>query len=412
MRDPQAEECDDGAGATPDMCTPTCRRQDVALCSTCPPTSEQRAGTGRHTVAASDSGLAATFIDILGANRALKVQQFSGKGQPGATFDVGTGTVVKDSAHPVVAALSNDRLVVAWSAPDQDSTGIALRQVTAAAMGPLTWANKTMTFGQREPDVLWTGTELVVAWVDDSNPDTAPDLRIASGADVAALSVDMVLADSFAAEGGVALFPYGSSYGAAWRVGDAGLEAISLRVGSGPTWLSADALPGAPGDKPAVAEMGGGRVAVVYSVGTAETQFMLSAALVDVATGATVSTADVGPAVGASAPVVARADGKTFLAFRTEAPNGDPLAAELWLGQLTMSGDTLALGAPVPLPRQTSHRAGNQDRPSLVAAPLLFNAALAATWEDFGLGFDAGGHARVGISLIPVPVVTLTGEVP
>jgi hypothetical protein len=85
-----------------------------------------------------------------------------------------------DEANPVMAALPGGKYAVAWSDFDGDGSdlGVALRLLDAAGeLGSLTAANAQTEFSQLNPDMLWTGSELVVVWEDYSDAVSGPDLR-------------------------------------------------------------------------------------------------------------------------------------------------------------------------------------------------------------------------------------------
>src|SRR6185436_21055827 len=87
-------------------------------------------------------------------------------------------------------------------------------------LGPLETANAQREFSQRNPDMLWTGSELVVAWEDYADAFNGPDLRYRLfDADLNPLSDDTVLAASALPEAAVALAPFNNSWAAAYREG-------------------------------------------------------------------------------------------------------------------------------------------------------------------------------------------------
>src|SRR5262249_46453290 len=128
---------------------------------------------------------------------------------PPVTYSV-QSSIVQDS-DPVIAALPCDhRYVAAWAqlgAAAGDELAIPLRIVdpASAPTGSPTLANTTLNSTQRAPDILAVGNQIVVAWEDDSNPATAPDLILRTFEGLNATSGEQTLAGTPASEADVTL---------------------------------------------------------------------------------------------------------------------------------------------------------------------------------------------------------------
>ena len=206
-------------------------------------------GAGRHPVAASDSTFGAVLVQTGSGAPALSLATFSAKGAAtGLVEPVGAGSSVVDGSNPVVAGLPCGRYAVAWAALDAeggDELDVALQLVepAAPALPPPAQANTTTDFSQYDPDILWTGSELVVAWVDDSDATTGPDLRFRTfDASLNPTSGEQTLAATADAEADVALAGFAGTWAAAWRDDTAGLETIQVQAGAtrwtvGPAFL-------------------------------------------------------------------------------------------------------------------------------------------------------------------------------
>jgi hypothetical protein len=172
--------------------------------------------------------------------------------------------------------------------------------------------------------------------------------------------------------------------------------------------------PGHYGDPPALLELDGTHMLVVFAEGSGQNTAKLRGAVLDTAQpGATVAF-DIGPLVQGDAgtplgilrPAAVRVGTRVFVAWATEAAIADPRAEEMWLKEVIWSGNTLSTSsAEVPLPRWDSHRLGDQRFPALAATPLGPQGAIAAAWMDLGKTFAAEANGDVAVELMPVPVV-------
>ncbi len=430
VRDPVTEECDDGMGSTPpDSCNPQCVVQDV-LVSPGPgseggvsPKVTRRLGQGRHPVGGDDSGFGVAFVETH-AGPLVGLRVFDEDGVPGTIATVAQDGTTTENAHPVVAALPGDGFAVAWSdsGADGDGRGIAIRTLSAAGvLGPKQRVNGTTSFNQRDVDLIWTGSALVAAWVDESKIATAGlDIKLRTlGASGSPQGSEQVLAGTAAHESQVALAAFNGSFAAAWRTRAGSTETITARAGSASFSVSV-ASPGPSLDKPALVAIDGSRLMLVFTEGGgAFGTPALRGAVLDTATpGTTASFAitplvapySTDPTLGQSEPALARVGARMFLGWRSEAVAADPDAEELWLKEITWTtggGVTLDLSElEIPLPRHIAHRADDQRRVALAATPLWPGGALATAWDDYGRVFGSiEGTPDVVAELIPVPIV-------
>lgn len=417
IRDPLTEECDDGNVSASDSCS-ACFVQDVLLVpgpgsdGGVPPKVSRRLGDGRHPVAGGDSGFAVAFVTSLPAPVTLGLLHFDAPGVPASgPISVAADVSVTASANPVVAALPGGKYAVAYTDlnGDGDGFGVALRLIASGA-GPLVRVNTTKGFGQHDVDLLWTGTELVAAWVDDSKLPTAGSnlhMRRFSAA-LAPLSSEEILANSPAQESGVALATFGSGWAAAWRSALAGTEMIAVKA-TGASWSVAVASPGPAEDKPALAELDATHLLLVFSEGTPA---RLRGAILDTAS-QTVTPFPITPSVAPystdaslaqSHPNAVRAGSRLFVAWRSALVPGDPKAEELWLKELDWTSSTLDLSkSEFTLPRWPAHLKDDQRRPALAA---MGSGALATAWDDYGRVFGSvEGTPDVVAGLIPLPIL-------
>lgn len=418
------EECDDGNAANDDACTTSCFVNDFlsvapAVNDSGKPASGRYLGEGRHPVAADADGFAVAYVEPGFAPPRIALNAFDPKGvRVGSPLLVSTGTKSTPLlfSSPVVAALPGAKYAMAWTDfdGDGDSLGVAIRWVEPpnAPSGEPAHANKTTVFSQSDPDVLWTGTELVVAWVDDSDAVKGPDLRYR--AFDAALNPkstsDQTLADSANAEANVALGMFGSTWAAAWRATTStGSETLEAKSGT-TTWSVGPHAPPGTEDKPALAELDASTLLVVFTVGDAGSgagSKLRGALLGSTVPGTTASIAlDTGATAAQSHPNAVRVGSRIFLSWREAAASGDPKAEELWLREVLWNGSTITLGTPLRLPRWDTHTPGDQRFPALAASPLAPEGALVTAWDDYGLVFGKDeGAPDVVVELIPVPIV-------
>jgi len=394
IRDPVREECDLGdAVPVRDLCSTDCRVRDrLALAQ--PPSDAatlptRTLGEGRHPVAITASGaIGIVLVEPEAKPLRLSMTTYSPEGiASDVAIPISTGSMPLMGSHPVIASLPSGKFAVAYTdfQGDGDKLGVALRMVDPpnAPTGSPAHANTTTVFSQYDPDLIATSTGLVVAWVDDANAASAPDIKYRTfGFDLMPTSGEQALATTVASEGNVALAPWGTGWAAAWRAGVSGVESIEIQSGS-THWSVGPFLPGPSDVRPALAELDATHLLVVYAEGfdPAETGVSndshLRAAVLDLAAPGTAAAFDVPAMVPEAAglsqdqPNAMRVGNRVFSAWRTSAAPGNANGENLWLKEVTWNGTSLDLGiTEIALPRLPTHRTGNQRRPALAAGSL------------------------------------------
>ncbi len=433
IRDPVKEECDDGSAAgVADSCSVDCRVRDL-LFAAGPGSSQadkRTPGTGRHTVAAGSSGFAMVFVEESVSPMALRLRAFDSKGTPGNLVTVAQDATITSSADPVIAALPGGKYAVAYTDLHADgyARGVALRIVDAAtkSIGPVVRVNAVTHLNQEAPDMIWTGSELVVAYVDYSNIFNKGDVRLRTfDAKGNASSADGALAATKNGEGLVALTPFAGGYAAAWWELGSPTQELVVQVGTNQWNLS---LPkaGVGQSAPSLVELDGTHLLVVYALGgSGGIVPRLQGAVVDTAQSSSPAPFDIAPLVepyasdsslGQEQPATTRVGNSIFIAWQADSIPASSIGKELWLKEvpLTSTGGMLSLNLSSPemaLPRSSAHTPGHQALPALAPMPLGSSGAVVAGWEDRGHGFGAAqGTPDVVAQLMPVPIVRLPFE--
>jgi cysteine-rich repeat protein len=463
IRDPLTEECDDGLGSAADLCSARCQVTDTLAGAGAPLNVARRLGEGRHPAAGAPGGFGVVFVEpdpkvqIPNVTPPLVgLAAFDAGGDPRARIAVSAGGNPLLSANPVVAALpgSPASYAVAWTDfnGDGDELGIALRRVSVstpdgsklptvgaaagATLSALQFANSGTAFSQYDPDVLAVGASLVVAWTDSADAGTAPDVRFrtfsADSTGFTAQADDQTLSATSAFESNVALAPFGTSWAAAWRASTSDAqETIEIRDnGGGTRWSVGPHLPADGADHPALADLGNGKLLVLYTVGTdpgatgTANVGKLRAAVLDVAQ-ASVTAVSVTPSTAAladanvseSEPSLVSAGSSWYFAWRSAAQPGDANGDELWLRRVSAVGAaSLTLDPEQRLPRWPSGTPGDQRFPALFAVPALTatqalpgpapSGGLLLAWDDYGKTAGTGeGQPDVLVQFAPLPLL-------
>lgn len=412
-RDPLTEECDDGVDPISQhdrACTSSCTVID-RLASNSLIARERRLGAGRHPAAGSHSGHAAVMIELgsdAGNEAQLVVHTFSSVGvRLGSASVVG----VPFDADPVVAALPSGEFVIAFSGFLADGDGLDIRLVRVSADGSssleLNPANGIKDFSQRAPDILWTGSELVVAWEDES---TIPrSICTRSFSQQLQPGTQNCICDVLPLSR-VSLASLQGQLVTGWRVDDSITSTYQVRFATD-TWSSP------PVDSPwfdetiALAEMDSDTMVAVYCDGTGQMLgTVLNAQGIELGVPADLNVGS-GPRFR---PTLASTPDGIYLAWREPAIEPgpgepwDPVLDELWLQKLTWNGSTLDLSSePIPLPHDFAHQHGDQARPALATVPYWPSGAILAVWDDltstsYGASSD---HGDVVLELIPTPIL-------
>jgi hypothetical protein len=381
-------------------------------------------GVGRHPVSGLDGGFIATYVDVRDEEPAVGATLFNIWGQPEHFVEVSQGASPIFDANPVAAALPGGSYAVAWGDFDGDGSdlGVALRRVAAnGSLGSLSSANSGKEFSQLNPDVLWTGSELVVAWEDYSDPASGPDIRYRTfDAQLTPTSGDLPLANGPSPEAAVALAPFNGGWAAAYRQGLAdGRENVVVRAAErtftvGPIW-------GGPiDDRPALVALDATHMLLAFSgdpqaAGTVNVP-RVRYAVIDTSSVSAPVMRSLDPMddvltsdaqVAQTSPSLEQSAAGAFLAWRSEARPGDAAGDELWLKQLRWStnGTSSSLHvdeAELLIPRTCDEGIGDQRVPALGRTQLPPGGALVVAWNDFAKSQGAqAGEPEVVVHYAP-----------
>jgi hypothetical protein len=377
-------------------------------------TTERYLGAGRHPVAGLASGFIAAFVEPLTDEPRVVAALFDIWGKPAAHVDVSRGASPIDDANPVAVALPNGGYAVAWSDFDGDGSdrGVALRRVdTDGTLGPLSAANARHEFSQLNPDMVWTGSQLVVAWEDYADAFNAPDLRYrVFDQDLNPTTSDLPLAESALPEAAVALTAFNDGWAAAYREGTAeGQENVVVKA-SDKTFRLGPVLGGPADDRPALAALDASHLLVVFSAGTDPGATgvynvpRLRYAVIDTASATPPTFQALDPVddlftadtkVSHLSPSAASGAGGALVAWRSEARPGDAAGDQIWLKFLSWDEEAAKLEPREQewlIPRTCEGSIGDQRRPALANVGLPPAGALAIAWDDYSRsqGVNAG----------------------
>jgi cysteine-rich repeat protein len=266
IRDPVLEECDDGPEPGDDTCTDDCHARESGWLAR----GDRDAGHGKaslgyapHVVSANDDGFAVTYMD-----EGVWLQPFDEVGhRRGSPVALGQGYAPTSFANPAVAGVGGGRYAVAWTDGSTGTPDVLLQTwESGGALSTATRAHASSAGPQQDPDLLWTGSELIVAWSDLFDVRTRRFDR-----DLKPLGPEEGVMTMAAIESNVTLARWGDGFAAAVRANDEGLEAIGV-VAGGRVWSTPPALPGPIGDRPALVELDDEHMLLVFAVGVDPTQ--------------------------------------------------------------------------------------------------------------------------------------------
>jgi hypothetical protein len=441
------EECDTH-GAT-DACAADCTvKSMIAGAVTSVPW--RSIGGTRHPVAASGLAVAAAFVQQDPQNEdsdesllpSLRLGIFDQNGRRLGEKKLPGDFLATQLSAPAVAALGGQRFVVASGVlgGDADESGIALHAARWAVdhveISPFQLANQTEDFAQSDPDLVWTGNELVVAWVDHSDSDSGPDLRYRKfDEDLNALTDEMTLAAGAGSEGQVSLARFGNSWAAAWRATTPSGSEV-LRVAAPDlslTWETAAYAAPDSQERPSLVDLGSGRLLTVFTQFTQSTSddlpstaqlrsLVLRSSNAGIVASCAVATGTTAPGtsiffasnLNQRQPALARFGATAQLFWQSEGIVGNSLAQELWQRSISWSSTTsdcqgLTLGAPEPMTDGSTERDADQRQPSVSS---LGGTAILG-WEDYGSGFarqKKAGEPDVLLRVFPVNTVCTVEE--
>ncbi len=466
IRDPVKEECDDGtaspataspataspATASPaTACTPDCRVRAVVVrtgteveAAADPSPSWQN---GPHVVAASgaiETGLAAVYAD----KGSVWVRTYHESGVlRGVPVDAASDFAPLSVSNPVIAPLPTGKYAIAWSDGSTGTPDVRLRMFDGQAVGAAQLVHEDSSGLQQDPNLLWVGDRLIVAWTD------LLDVKVrAFGADLTPLGPAKPLASSAAIESSVTLAPFGTTWVAAYRANDEGLESVRVAISGGITWSTEPTLPGPTGDRPAVVELDAQHLLVLFSVGAdpAETgaavtvgqlraavlstgspgkvtSFRLTPARVDDGSDAGAADAlDAGGDVDDDAsgrplfaplyamldqrrPSAARVGDVVYVAWQNALPRELGVGDRLVVATATLDATSehkVVFGSEMRLPYGLPP-AGAQTNPRLGVSPLFPAGALATVWESRAAETDGGTAGALMLDFRPSPFVFL-----
>jgi hypothetical protein len=457
MRDP-TEECDDGAGIEADLCSASCRVSDALTVRGSAQGESRYLGESRHPVSAGPRGLGVAFVEPNEEPPVVGLSVFDPAGDPRARLAVSSSSTPVLFSSPAVAALDDGSYAMVWTdfGRDGDELGVALRRVAptatsastppvsgvdlGASLSALQFANATTAFSQSDADILRIGNELIIAWIDTSFATTAPDVRYrtfdaetpSSQGRFRALGAEQTLSQSVALEGNVALAPFGGTWVAAWRASFAtGEETIEVRVPSvGLAWSIGPDLPGAPDDRPAVAELDSDHIAVLFSVGTDPqnsavanvSRLRLAVLSVDEAEPLVIFEFEVDDAayqdvaIAQSHPSLVRAGAVLYAAWRTGSLFGNVETENVFLRELVWDGE-LSAEPEIRIPRASTGSLSDQRFPALAVGPAQLGTpglpnpapqgSLVIAWDDYGreFGIQTQGRPDVLAQFWPLPLL-------
>ncbi|HEY3494313.1 MAG TPA: hypothetical protein VGK73_06495, partial [Polyangiaceae bacterium] len=397
IRDPVDEECDDGPGEQIDACAADCRVTDVPV-APLPRVEGERLsrtlGFGRHPLAAAAQATLVTYTELEDSASSLRGAFFQSRGQPSTLIDVGTGALPSEYADASAAAIGPNLFVAAWNDLGHGSLDIALRRLTAGdppVLGDVVIANTTAGGAQRDPDLVWTGAELVVAWASEF-------VIIARrfDANLAPLGGEQQLGFSDEIAGSVALTRFGETWAAAWRtIDENSLELLRVHTGAA-EWTIGPFLPGAELERPAIVELDSTHLLVVFTEGTdplatgTPSVSRLRGAILDTTEPGAADWFDLESAVEPHAsdgtivqsrPALARAGTRLFLGWETESLIAGELSSEVWLRELGWNAVALTFATERPL-QATLSREDAQHVPAFAATQLIPEGALALAFEE------------------------------
>ena len=411
-RDLLTEECDDGidpSSSDDRACSSACTVVDRIAGDDL--VTERFLGLGRHPVAGNGEGHAVVLLELsgdAGDESRVAIHTFS---PVGVRLGSAMWPEVPFDADPVVAPLPSGGFAIAFGDFSADSDGLGITVVgvsgDAGSSMPATCANETEDFSQHSPDIVWTGSELVVGWEDES---TIPR-RICTqrfNEQLVKLGDQSCTTESLPVSR-VSLASLQGQLIRSWRA-DGLMTSYRVEMPGG-VWGS-DLVPSPAFDETiALAEVDTATMLAVFCDGLGEMRAVALDAFGSELGDVLVLNQGGVPRFQPS--LASTADG-VYLAWREPAlpPDSgdewDPVFDELWLQRLAWDGVMLNVSAdPIPLPRIPSHQQGDQARPALVAIPYWPGGAVLAAWDDMvSTGFGAQSeHGDVVLELIPTPVL-------
>jgi len=315
--------------------------------------------------------------------------------------------------------LPDGHYAVAWTDDEEGIPGVRMRLVDGAS-GTLGEARVAAEPPAQDADVLWTGSELVVAWTD-----LADAKYRAFDADLAPIGPEVYLAASPSLESSVTLAPFAGSWAAALYGNDEGHSAIEVKAGT-LVWSTPPELPPPVEARPALVELDASHLLVVFTVGTnpddsgSASAARLRVAVLSASSPGAVESFELAPRLTAYAmdamrslakPSAARVGDRVYLAWESWTNAVEPTDREAFLAEIELDptdATKIVQHVETPLPRgaQSTGRIG----PRLAASPLFPKGALISVWEDRTQASGPLDPSWLMLDFRPSPFVFLAGD--
>ncbi|HEY2408591.1 MAG TPA: hypothetical protein VGI10_21440 [Polyangiaceae bacterium] len=409
----------DPATATPELVSPRMADPNNV------PLPSRTIGAGRHPLAAGCNSVGVVFADHTVEPPNLLLSTYYTNGLFRNTTSITQATI--STPDPGVAGLPDDSFAVAWTdfGADNDELGILLQKVAAngSPQGEPMVANEGSAFSQSNSDIVFDGSEIVVAWSDSSDASSGPDLRYRLfSPDLTPLTGDVTLANTSAAEDDVVLAGQGGQWAAAWRSGSNGVETIEVQSGA-THWTVGPFMPGKTGDRPDLAFLDATHLAVAFTMGTdpnntgvADTP-RLHGAVLDFAFPGQALSFELPPAEDSyaaspswsqSEPSLVVTPDHLQVAWRAGQLAGDANGTELWSRRypITLNSDHSVTvdtsHVATPVVQTAAQRAGDQNAFRMLGTNLWPSGGLFAAWDDASHSFGAiAGVPDVALQFLP-----------
>jgi hypothetical protein len=396
IRDPRTEGCDDGPGDDADSCSSSCEVRNVLVVDEDRSTKRSRyLGFGAHPLAANAGTAGVVFTQTEGATTTLYLSRFSDLGQRlGTPVALSAGLAADEQSNPVLVGLADDRYVAAWSDKSGGTLDVVLRPVSAAGLvGDPIVANKKVSGAQFDPDLLWAGEELAVAWTDGF------DIKLRTFTSELLPTDDELTLSSGGFAGDVTLASHASSWAAAFREAtEMGDEQIGVVLGDGTRFVVGPIVAGPSGDHPALVSLDAKRLLLVFT-SSREGVPRLGGAILNVDDPSEVTLfepaalepSDIDSALEQRRPALAKVGDRVVLTWQSSSPPDDVLGQEIFLAELALDGDSTA---NVQVAGKSSllldwPGAGAQERPAIASAYLHHDDVLLSVFEQASVWQDS-----------------------
>jgi hypothetical protein len=331
-----------------------------------------------------------------------------------------------------VAALPKNHYALAWTTlrVDGDGLGIALRDLDGAtgALGGVSAANSETFGAQQSVDAVWTGAELVVAWVDRGGPSGSRVRARRFDRFLSPLGTDEPVAPDTLAQSELEpiVSAFGGSFAALWIESYPDFTA-AIRVRADSVSWKIPMLASFTADAMRLAALDDTHLIAVWTQLDFDEESGLEltrlySAVLDTGAPGIVAPVRIDPLTAALTddptrrmrrPALAVAGGSAFVAWYANTGfGGDGIPALVLKEMPWRSGDgeapVLDLSIPeAPLPRSALRASsGAQDVPALGVVPWTPGGALFAAWEDSNRTFGpTQRRPDVVTQLVPIPVL-------